>query len=471
MRILVEVMNKIKRFLETSGIYFMGSILSKLIAVFLLPLYTSNLSPEVFGTYDLVVTIVSFFAPIAFFQIWDGMFRFSFDKHKNNDKYIVISNSFSVMGIGFIVFSIIFGVVYNIFRFEIPWLIYSYGISIAILYQYQFIARAFFRNKLFVVSGLINSLLNAGINIFLILKLNVGIESLYIASISGALIQVLIIELRIRPLRNFRFKDLNKQMQLEMVKFSVPLCVSSVSYWMLSGYTKVGISQQLGNHANGLYAVATKFTSMITIVITVFQYAWHELAYLISAEGNRNAKYEKSIEYIFKIVLVGSGIFILLIKIVFPLFVNPTYNDALLIVPLSLVGVAANAFADFVGTIFLAEKKTRLIFWTTIFSVGINIICLWIFTPIWGVQGAVGALSLSFVTIALLRIYAVGKLFSIKLSLSNFNYIFLLATVFYVYFTVDSILMLFIIVLILICIAAYSLRDILIILLKSIKNK
>lgn len=471
MRILVNVMSKIKRFLETSGIYFMGSILSKLIAVFLLPLYTSKLSPEEFGTYDLVVTIVSFFAPIAFFQIWDGMFRFSFDKHKNNDKYSVISNSFSVLVIGFTIYSITFGIIYNVLHFELEWLIFFYGISVAILYQYQFIARVFFRNKLFVISGLINSLLSAGINILLILKFNIGIESLYIASILGALVQVLVIELRLRPLRNFRFKELNMQIQLDMVKFSIPLCVSSISYWMLSGYTKVGISQQLGNHANGLYAVATKFTSMITLVITVFQFAWHEMAYLMSDEGNRIAKYEKSIEYIYKLVMIGSGVFILLIKIIFPFFVNPAYSNALLLVPLSLVGVAANAFADFVGTIFLAEKKTRWIFWTVIFSAGINIICLWIFIPIWGLQGAVGALCLSFVTIALLRIYAVGKLFNIKLSLSNLNYIFLLAIVFYIFFTVDSIFMLFIIILVLICIAAYSLRDISLFLVRSVNNK
>lgn len=456
-------MSKIKRFLSTSGTYFIGSVLSKLIAFFLLPLYTSNLSPEDFGMYDLVVTIVSFFAPIAFFQVWDGMFRFSFDKQKANEKYSIITNSFSVMALGLILFSLVFGIMYKVLNFEYAWLIYFYGILIAVQYQYTFIARSFLKNNLFVMSGLINSILNAGINILLIIKFNFGIESLYIAFILGSITQVLIIEAKLHPLRNFNFNKLNMKLQLDMIKFSLPLCVAAVSYWMLSGYTKVVISQQLGNYANGLFAVASKFTSMIAIFITVFQYAWNEMAYLMVEDENRSVKYQKSIEYIFKVVVIGSGIFLLFIKIIFPYFINSTYHEALMIIPLSLIGVAANAFANFVGTIFMAEKKTKWIFWTTLIASGINMICLWIFTPVWGLQGAVGALCLSFVTLTTFRLNRIGKMFNIKLPYSLMVYILMLGIVVLIFFTVDNIFMLFIFIVILCGIAVYSVRDIFII--------
>lgn len=465
----MNVMSKIKRFIGTSGTYFIGSILSKLIGFFLLPLYTSKLSPEEFGTYDLVVTILSFFAPIVFFQIWDGMFRFSFDKQKLNEKYSIISNSFLVLAFGLLIYSVIFGVTYSIYQFEFAWLTFFYGILIALQYQYTFIARAFLRNQLFVITGLMNSLVSASTNIILILMFNMGVESLFIATILGSIVQVLIIEIRLHPLRNFRFKELNKQLQIDMIKFSLPLCIASVSYWMLSGYTKVVISQQLGNYSNGIYAVATKFTSMITLVISVFQYAWNEMAYLMVKDENRVLKYEKSIEYIFRVVIIGSGVFMLLIKIIFPYLVNSTYNEALMIIPLSLIGVAANAFANFVGTIFMAEKKTRWIFRTTLISAGINIFCLWVFTPIWGIQGAVGALCLSFLAIAFFRLYAVRKIFSIRLSVSQLNYILLLVYAVYIFYIVNSTSMLLLNIIILCSIALYSFRDILLVLLKAIK--
>lgn len=462
-------MSKIRRFLGTSGTYFIGSILSKLIAFFLLPMYTSKLSPEEFGTYDLVVTIISFFAPIVFFQIWDGMFRFSFDKQKINEKYTIITNSFSVMAFGLFIYCIFFSIVYGIFRFEFATLIFFYGVLVAFQYQYTFIARSFLRNQLFVISGLMNSVVSASINIILILKFNMGVESLFIATTIGSIIQILVIEIRLHPIRNFRLKELSKQLQIDMIKFSVPLCIASVSYWLLSGYTKVVISQQLGNYSNGIYAVATRFTSMITLVISVFQYAWNEMAYLMVKDKNRLLKYEKSIEYIFKVVIVGSGVFILLIKITFPYLIHPTYNEALMIIPLSLIGVAANAFANFVGTIFMAEKKTRWIFWTTLISAGINVFCLWVFIPLWGIQGAVGALCLSFVAIAIFRLCAVRNMFSIKLSLSQLNYILLLGYAVYIFYRVNNVSILLLNIIILCVIAVYCFRDILLVLLKAIK--
>lgn len=464
-------MSKVKRFIETAGVYFIGSILSKLIAFILLPLYTSKLAPKQFGTYDLVVTVISFFVPVVFFQIWDGMFRFAFDEQKSNEKYSVISNSFSVCALGCVIYSMVFWTMFKAFHFEFPWLIFLYGILFALQYQYTFIARAFLKNKLFVLSGLINSILSAIINIVLILKFNIGIESLYIAPILGCVAQILLIEIVLHPLKHFRLNDIKIYQMIEMLKFSVPLCVATVSYWLLSGYTKIAISQQLGTYENGLYAVANKFSSMISIVISVFQYAWNEMAYLMAGDDNRIIKYEKSIQYIFKVVILGTGVFMLFIKLVFPYFVNTVYQDALMLVPLSLIGVAVNSFAGFIGTIFMTEKRTRYILWTTVIGAVINIVCVWILTPIWGIQGAIGALCLAFTVLAFLRIYIIEKMFSIKFPWSYSIYFIMLAAVVYVFFAVDNTLWLVLIIILLSGISVYSLRDILFALWRGITKK
>ena len=63
----------IKRYVKTAGTYFVGNVLSKLIAVFLLPIYTAYLSPSEYGFYGVSLTIRNLVTPIAFAQIWDGM--------------------------------------------------------------------------------------------------------------------------------------------------------------------------------------------------------------------------------------------------------------------------------------------------------------------------------------------------------------------------------------------------------------
>jgi len=454
-------MNKIKRFLETAGIYLIGNVLSKLISFLLLPLYTSMLPPDQFGMYDLVVTVISLSAPVVFFQIWDGMFRFAFEKHRTNEKYSVISNSFCVWSLGFIIYTIAFLTIYNILRFEFSWLIFLYGIVITVQYQYLYIARAFLRNKLFIVSGLINSLLNATINIVLILKFDMGIESLYIATIIGCIAQILVIELVLHPLKYFRLRDLKMNKIMQMLKFSIPLCIATILYWLLNGYTKIAISQQLGTYANGLYAVANRFASMMTLITTVFQYSWNEMAYFMAEDQYRIAKYEKSVNYIFKIMTLGCGVFMLFTKLIFPYFIDSTYRDALLIVPLTLIGVAINAFASFIDTIFMAEKQTRWIFKSTIIGAGINIVALWIFTPIWGLQGAIGALCFALAVLVLFRIFVLEKMFSIKLEWSNYVYPLFLMAVVYVFYSVNNTSWLAFSVILLSGISAYCLRDLL----------
>ena len=56
-------MNSTKRnFFKSSICYLLGNILSKVIVVFLLPLYTNNISPEDYGRYDLYVAFANFFS-------------------------------------------------------------------------------------------------------------------------------------------------------------------------------------------------------------------------------------------------------------------------------------------------------------------------------------------------------------------------------------------------------------------------
>ncbi|WP_423408378.1 oligosaccharide flippase family protein [Heyndrickxia sp. MSNUG] len=465
-------MGNITRFLKTSGTYFIGNVLSKLIVFFLLPLYTSELVPKDFGTFDLVVTLLSFFAPIAFFQIWDGMFRYSFDKHNNKEKYDVISNSFVVLIIGFLLYTFMFVIAYKIIHFELDLLIFFYGLMVAINYQYTFIARVFLKNTLFVMTGILNTLLNAILNFILIVYFNLGVESLYISFIAGALLQVILIELNIHPIAKFRLNRLNKKLQLEMVKFSIPLCLASISYWLLSGYTRIVIAQELGNAANGLYAVANRFGSLISLIVSIFQFAWNEMVYLMAKENDRFQKYELSMKYILKVIVFGSAILMLIIKIIFPHLIHSDYQDALLLVPLTLIGIAFNSFAGFLGTIFMTEKNTKYILTTTVFGAVINIILLWTLTPLLGIQGAIGALCLAFVALSFIRAYMVRKVIHINFPLIQFAYyLIFLSIVMYIFFNVETTIGLLLYSTLLICILAFSLRNLIKPLLSMLFNK
>lgn len=408
-------MNKLKRFMSTTLVYFVGNVLSKLVVFFLLPLYTSRISPEQYGYYDLVLAFINLFAPIFFLQIWDGMFRVSFDYGNNADKYKVISNAYVVALLGTFVYSILFSVIQAQFEIKYSLYVFIYGIAFAFHYLYGYVCRVFLANKMYALSGLINTTVTAVLNIILIVKFNWDVKSLYFAPAIGMLVQILIIEIKFKTISKFRIKDITVSECMKLVRFSIPLCLSSVSYWLLSGFTKVLIAQLLGTADNGLFAVANKFSTATVLIITIFQYAWNELAYIMSNDTDRVKIYNICIDLLLKFALLGGAGICIFIKIIFPYIIHEQYSAALAIIPATILGSMTNSAAGFISTLFMTEKKTKEIMISTIIASGVNIILGFVCTKAFKLHGATISLAIAFTLLMLIRLFQAIKYFNIKI--------------------------------------------------------
>lgn len=390
-------MGKFERFIKTAGIYFLGNVFTKLLSFFLLPLYTNRINPNDFGEFGLIVSLSNLIIPLVFFQVWDSVFRFSFDYTEKKDKFEVIANGLLVMLFGLLTYSLSYIILANLLEFNYTFLVFGYALFIGIQYFYSVVARAMQNNKLFVISGTVNSFVMIILNIVLIVVFDRGIDALYISSIAGVLAQILIIETDIKLYKNLDLSKVSKDKIIELIRFSLPLSISTVTHWLLTGYTQVSISMNLGTYANGLFTVSNKFSSMLILLVGVFQFAWNEMAYIISNDDNKTTYYNKSVTEILKISIIGTSVFIILIKIIFPYFIGEQYKGALYIIPIIMIGTMANTYSGFLGTIFLANKNSDKLFKATLLSSIINVISLNIFIPIWGLNGAVLSLALSFI--------------------------------------------------------------------------
>lgn len=426
-------MEKIKIFLKTAGIYFVGNVMSKLIAFFLLPLYTNYLSPSVLGEYDYAVTILNFLAPVCFVQIWDAMFRFSFDYEEQGMKYKVVSNAFVVTLGGCLAYAGIFAVINGVVGFRNAILVFVYGAFVAVNYLYSYVARVFRYNTLFALSGTVNSLVAALCNIFLILKLHMGLESLYIAAIFGAVVQCLMIEGAIRPWKWISCKVVDIPLIKRMIRFSLPLCVATVSYWLLSGMTKVMIVQKLGTYENGIYTVTNKFSMLLNTVVSIFQFAWNELSYLGNKEGNRIQLYQLAVKYIFHFVVVCACGLILFSKIIFPYVIGADYLEAVDYLPIAVLAVTCNAIAGFVGTIYSTEKQTKYIFTTTVVAAAANLLLAPILTQSMGLFGAILALAVAFAVLLIGRLAMLKRTLGINVSCKTYGIALLFAVTFLIF--------------------------------------
>ncbi|MCM1060951.1 MAG: oligosaccharide flippase family protein [Eubacterium sp.] len=426
-------MNKLVRFIKTAAIYFCGNVLSKLISFFLLPIYTNRLAPEQYGDYDFTVTVITLILSVAFFQVWDGMFRFSFDYDNNEEKYKIINTAFIVCLAGVLIYTMTFAVCCCFLRFTYWQYAYCYGIALAFQYMYSFAARAFLKNQLFVLSGTASTLCSGIFNIVLILAFNFDVKSLYIAQIFGCFLQIIIIEANIHILSSLSIKKADKHIIRQILKFSVPLCVSSISYWFLTGFSKLIINRTLGSFENGIYAIANSMANVAVIAVNVFQFAWNETAYMISYDNNRKKSYSKSIEILLSTIAFGYSIACLGIKFLFDYLIGADYRSAQSVVPLLMLGVTANAVAGFIGTVFMTEKRTKYILYSTAVAVIINISLCSSAVEIMGIYGVVSVLALAFVFLMSIRILQAVRFLNIEISIKNLLLILPVGTAFFIY--------------------------------------
>lgn len=409
-------MTKLRRFIQTAIVYFLGNVLSKLVSFFLLPLYTNYLPPNAYGTYDFIITFLNLFAPILFFQVWDGMFRRSFDFKQKEDKYKIINNAFLVCLIGGFFYFAIFSFSQIFFSLDGFIYILIYGFLFSLSYYYNYACRVFLSNKLLVISGLVSTIITAVINIILIVKFGWGIESLYLAPAIGILLQIIIIECKLKLIAHFKFKDISRHEIIKMIKFSLPLCITAICNWMFGGFTRVIISTTLSLYDNGLYAVANKFATIITLLATVFQYAWNELAYLMANDKNRTESYNICIDILLKLVLLIGSAICIFFKIIFPYFIDAQYWSAIIILPATIIGVMFNAIASVISTFFMVENKTTSVMFSTFLAVIFNVVLGFVLSKYFGLMGATIALAVAYLVLLIVRLIQSKNKYRISIS-------------------------------------------------------
>ena len=381
-------MNTAKRFAKSSMIYFTGNILTRLVSIFLLPIYTSLLAPEEMGYYDYTINLLNILIPVVYFEIWSGIMRFMFDRECEIEKYKVIFNGMVIYFCSTVLYSLVFisfGLIKDI---NLIILIYFYGLVTILNYIYGYIARGFGLNKLYVVSGIVASLVTVLTKILLMVVFGFRLEALYLGVIVGFICQIIVIEHQIKLTKNITLKMFDQRIFRNMLKFALPLSLNSASFWFLNNYNHIAITNQLGLSATGVYTIAGKFSAILTLVSTCFSMAWQELAYARGKDTNRAILYNEAANYYLKFLSAGLLLVIPIISKMFPFLIKASYSEAYTLVPLHLLATCASIFSSFLGNIFGAEKKTGVVMFSTIIAAAVNVFLLNLLIRYLGIQAA-----------------------------------------------------------------------------------
>lgn len=416
------------KLVKSTFIYLIGNVFSRAITFFMLPLYTKYIIPADYGYYEVTLSYLTIVTSVLYLDIWNGILRFMYDK---KDKYNVIYTGFIIFLISTSLYCLTLFLFKMIIGFDSFWLIFLYGIFINITNMYTYINRGLGNNIVYVFSGLASVIITVISNVVLIIIFKFGYESLYISAILGFLIQIIILELKSKLLSKITKQKMNKQLLKQMIFFSLPLCINSLSYWLLSSFNKVYISESLGNYSAGIYSIAHKFSMILTILLSCFMLAWQETAFSIKTSMKKRGEYFSNVSNKY-IKALGCLVILILpaISIIFPYFINIQYNEAKVLIPICIIGTIFSIFSTFLGTTFGNLKKTKIITFSSIIGAIVTVIFTIFLTKSFGLMGANIALSSGFFVTILIRIFILKKFIPYKI---NINQIFIFSFLLVIY--------------------------------------
>jgi len=405
---------------------------------FLLPVYTSYILTSDLGYYDVSNNWLTLIITFLFVDIYVGIMRFIFDEKDKTTIHKPIFNGLIIFSTSLIIYSILAFLLWVIFDIRFIGYIYMYGVCMVFNNLLGYLSRALGYSKLFAISGVIATLVTSCLNIVGLVFLKWGIEALYLSAIIGLLIQIIILEGKLGIFRKLSIQSYDSDILKRLFKYSLPLSLNSLAYWLLTGYTNVMISHLLGLEANGIYMVAVKFGVVINLLSTCFNLAWQEIAFKKGNEDKRTLSlfYTKVVNLLINFLGIGAAALISISFVVFPFMVKGDYVSALDIIPLYIIVAVIAVVSGFLGQIYAALKATKVIMYSTITACAFNMVLVPLFISFWGLQGATLGMVVSYLVNVVMRIFVLRNTVRISINYKGLLAICcLLATAFGVFYS------------------------------------
>lgn len=444
-------MNKYKYLLKNVGIMTLSNIGSKLLSFILIPLYTMVLTTTEYGIYDICLTTVSLCVPLLTLNIVSAVLRFPLDEEKDKKKIFSIGcrqvfASVVLFGVLLVVNALLdmnsIFEEYGIFMF----LLYIGTVMYELLTQY---AKALERIQSVAVGGVVNTVSILMGNLFFLLVFKLGLLGYFVANCIGYYCSIAFYIFDLKIWKHIEWK-LDIKLKKEMLKYSKPLVLDTVSWWINNVSDRYIVTAVCGTAVNGIYAVAYKLPSVLNIVQAIFNQVW-----TISATKeftNVGGSFYSKVYRIYNCGLVITcSVLIIMNKWLSSALLSAEFYSAWRYSPFLMISVVFGGLCGIFTGIFAAAKRTDITGKTTVVGAVFNIVCNLILVRYMGAMGAAIATMITYILIWGIRLFNIKSIVKLDIALGRdiVSYVLLVAQtviLFYVNTRILSISILIVIV-------------------------
>jgi O-antigen/teichoic acid export membrane protein len=397
---------QLRRLGRHSAIYGIGGLVSRIIAVLLLPLYTRYLTPADYGKIETLLALTTVMGLILRAGITSAFFRFYFDVDDNAGRLRVIRTSFwFTMGGGTLglllllaladpVSEVLFGTsgAANLVR--------ASGVALWATVNYEQLTALFRveeRSVAFVSASLANVFLTIGITLLLVVVLEKGPLGVIVGNFSGTLIVYLVLLSYRREQLGLEF---DRGLLREMNRFGLPLVPTALFLWMTNFSDRFFLVWLADVSEAGLYSVGVRVASAIVLLLTAFRMAWPAFAYSIRDEQEARRTYAFVLTYLTVVTAWVALALTLLSPWIVELLAAARFAESSEVVgPLAFSTVSYGAYVVVAIGVGRA-RRTKFNWVVTGAGAAVNVALNLILIPTYGMMGAAIATVAAYTTMA-----------------------------------------------------------------------
>ncbi len=350
-----------------------GSVISKGLLFVMLPFFSSWLTPEEFGIYDVLCTYISLLVPILNLATGEGMFRFSIDATEI-EKKTYITNGIAIVALNYLIFGTIL-IVLNRFvaiNYLAAFLLLLLG-NLLDAYLSSYL-RATKQLKIYSFSNAITVIIIAiAVTVFVYI-LGLGIHGILLGYALGYIVGDSLILIFSKYPQYFSLRTIQKKIGIQLIKYSAPLILNNVSWWFMNVSDRSVISYYLGNASNGIYAIACKIPTLCTAIFSMFNVSWQQTASELIETKKIEAYFNQVYRQMVRILISICSVILAFNFIFFNYFFNRKYYDAHYYVGILVSAAMILSLSQFYGGVQIARKQPQYVGYTTAIGALVNVL-------------------------------------------------------------------------------------------------
>jgi len=290
-----RVTGYLRRLVSSLAAYQVADVVSKFIAVLLLPVYTRYIAPSGYGVVELLANGVIFLSILVRFGTIEAFLRFYFSDSDRERRDALARRAVAFL----LIASTVAAVVLAVFAGPLSRVVLSHRDTttflIAVLGLWAFtnlelayaLLRVDERLRIYASASLINVGITIVASVVLVVGLHQGVRGLLLGNYGASTLVLLGLwwTLRARLHPRSRRRRGGEPLPL-LLRFGLPTVPAEISVYALSVVDRYYIYHDRGQSLAGLYSIAIKLAGTVAFMVRAFQYAWPPLAYSVTDEAH-----------------------------------------------------------------------------------------------------------------------------------------------------------------------------------------